>query len=239
MPKDKIRKIIGWISTALILAVAAALIISCVQINQSGSRPFTREVIGLYAGRIAAIGWICLAVVTIGLLIPNQADQMKAIRSEQDLLRRYSSDLPQAKKEQKLRRNCYIAAFVLIALLAVYPVIYFCDLSHFSIANLTDDIIRGLQVTLIPSAMALVLVFLCGRVEKRSISREIAAYQAAGVKPGKAPRRENMDPKRLLAVRCTVLTVAVVFIILGIVNGGITDVLGKAIRICTECIGLG
>ena len=28
-------------------------------------------------------------------------------------------------------------------------------------------------------------------------------------------------------------------ILLGILNGGMADVLGKAIRICTECIGLG
>ena len=26
---------------------------------------------------------------------------------------------------------------------------------------------------------------------------------------------------------------------LGVLNGGMADVLGKAIRICTECIGLG
>jgi hypothetical protein len=29
------------------------------------------------------------------------------------------------------------------------------------------------------------------------------------------------------------------FIVLGIVNGGMADVLNKAIKICTECIGLG
>lgn len=40
-------------------------------------------------------------------------------------------------------------------------------------------------------------------------------------------------------VRGVVITVAVTFIILGIFNGGAADVLGKAVKICTECIGLG
>ncbi|MBO5776665.1 MAG: thioredoxin [Clostridia bacterium] len=43
----------------------------------------------------------------------------------------------------------------------------------------------------------------------------------------------------LLVTRIIVAVVAVTFIALGAVNGGMADVLGKAVRICTECIGLG
>jgi hypothetical protein len=43
----------------------------------------------------------------------------------------------------------------------------------------------------------------------------------------------------VLLVRVIIFAVAVTFIILGIFNGGMADVLGKAVRICTECIGLG
>lgn len=43
----------------------------------------------------------------------------------------------------------------------------------------------------------------------------------------------------LLSARITVGVVAVVFIIVGITNGGAHDVFVKAINICTECIGLG
>ena len=47
------------------------------------------------------------------------------------------------------------------------------------------------------------------------------------------------SPITLWGVRLAVLIVAIVFIILGVMNGGMADVLGKAINICTECIGLG
>ena len=40
-------------------------------------------------------------------------------------------------------------------------------------------------------------------------------------------------------VRCAVAVIGVAFVVLGVLNGGMEDVLGKAIRICTECIGLG
>lgn len=45
--------------------------------------------------------------------------------------------------------------------------------------------------------------------------------------------------KSLGIARITVLCLGVLFIILGVMNGGARDVLVKAINICTECIGLG
>lgn len=44
---------------------------------------------------------------------------------------------------------------------------------------------------------------------------------------------------RLAPARIVILCVAAVFIVLGVFNGGLRDVLIKAINICTECIGLG
>ena len=40
-------------------------------------------------------------------------------------------------------------------------------------------------------------------------------------------------------LRLLILCTAIVFILLGVMNGGAYDVLVKAINICTECIGLG
>lgn len=35
------------------------------------------------------------------------------------------------------------------------------------------------------------------------------------------------------------VTAAVLLIVLGVLNGGARDVFAKAVRICSECIGLG
>ena len=45
--------------------------------------------------------------------------------------------------------------------------------------------------------------------------------------------------KTMLGARLTILVLAVAFIIIGAFNGGMADVLRKAVNICTECIGLG
>ena len=39
--------------------------------------------------------------------------------------------------------------------------------------------------------------------------------------------------------RCLLLAAAIALIAMGVLNGGMRDVLVKAINICTECIGLG
>ena len=45
--------------------------------------------------------------------------------------------------------------------------------------------------------------------------------------------------KRLTLMRAAVFAAAIALILLGVFNGGARDVLVKAVRICSECIGLG
>ena len=49
----------------------------------------------------------------------------------------------------------------------------------------------------------------------------------------------NWEKRAINATRVVVFLIAILFIVLGVRNGGMRDVLQKAIRICTECIGLG
>ena len=55
------------------------------------------------------------------------------------------------------------------------------------------------------------------------------------------PQSLNSTDKAVLlkTARFAILAVALVFIVVGIFNGSANDVLTKAIKICTECIGLG
>ena len=52
----------------------------------------------------------------------------------------------------------------------------------------------------------------------------------------------NTSPEtahRRILIRRVLLVAAVIFVVLGVQNGSMKDVLVKAIRICTECVGLG
>ncbi|MBE6675756.1 MAG: thioredoxin [Clostridia bacterium] len=48
-----------------------------------------------------------------------------------------------------------------------------------------------------------------------------------------------MPKYAIIVVRSVLIAAAVLMIVFGIFNGGMHDVLQKAIKICTECIGLG
>ena len=45
--------------------------------------------------------------------------------------------------------------------------------------------------------------------------------------------------QKTLTLRTAVLVIALALIVLGILNGGLEDVLAKGAAICTECVGLG
>ena len=72
------------------------------------------------------------------------------------------------------------------------------------------------------------------------IKEAIARLAKDGIKV--TPENEDEPPiknRLTLIARCVIPVVAIVFIILGVSNGGMNDVLQKAVRICTECIGMG
>lgn len=72
-------------------------------------------------------------------------------------------------------------------------------------------------------------------------TKEVAAKPAFAWigKSVAAAKKVMAKPAFLWAVRGCIFVPAVVFIVLGILNGGANDVLVKAINICQECIGLG
>ena len=60
----------------------------------------------------------------------------------------------------------------------------------------------------------------------------------SGLKPVMGGRVKNRAPGGKLT-RMVLLIAAIVLIAAGILNGSAGDVFGKAVKICTECVGLG
>lgn len=104
-----------------------------------------------------------------------------------------------------------------------------------------DDVADRLSCFVLPLAAYGALVLLSvimhvlygqGRMAKQgSVSKKTFNVRSA---------KDHMNQSdRLSAIRIVLFGVAVLFIVLGVMNGGWYDVLVKAINICTECIGLG
>lgn len=74
---------------------------------------------------------------------------------------------------------------------------------------------------------------------KKSKKGHSGKDHAASRKVAASPEARRRATVALWSVRGVLLAVGIVFVVLGVLNGGMADVLGKAVRICTECIGLG
>lgn len=67
---------------------------------------------------------------------------------------------------------------------------------------------------------------------------QIKSEKEMNVKPVAKKKAQDVY-SRLKILRIALLVLACVLIIAGVFNGSANDVLGKAVNICTECIGLG
>ena len=253
----RIRLLYGIFLSLLILLVGVLLIRSCVDIYTSGRRPFSPASIAAHYRAIEIPLLLTLCMLTVGIvlaaLFPHDA-RVKPVRDESDLHaamhRRFV--LPPCPKETRLRRVIRITAGTLIAALFVYPTLYFLNPDHFSAHDPNASIRTATVVLLIPTALSLLLASIASLLLKHSYTRELRQAKAEIAEHRASRRTEAPKPTAaehvrftlskksvLLGVRIVLFSVAVLFIVLGILNDGIGDVLGKAAAICTECIGLG
>lgn len=171
------------------------------------------------------------------------------------------------KKEHTLRLISVVVAAVICVAVAVPCCIYLFNLSHFDDIGegLTEDIVSAMNFIIPAALLGLfaigVTTFACYDSLKRELTLTKFAVKKFSKKDKISTASQAAEPKNplqklthqfhllvatkkrrtiaLWLVRGSVLLVAIVFIILGILGDGMNDVLQKAIRICTECIGLG
>lgn len=261
--KIKLLHTAGSILVSVAAVVCAlALIISCVQIYRGGDRPFTPESISAAWNSIAIFVWLFVAlVIACGVLLwlfPLPAKKSKATASPHARLAKVRQRLARKQYADELlaplvRHDHYLktmraSAVIVCTLSAIYPLFYLSDPSNFTSINtqLNAQIIRAVLPAL---GCALIALFFCGAIRLLSdISAERAVAYAKAIMLLPAPaaltkpvgKQSHAIPKYAMFVCQVVLIVAaIIMIVIGVLNGGMNDVLQKAIKICTECIGLG
>lgn len=73
-------------------------------------------------------------------------------------------------------------------------------------------------------------------VKDEELTQNISALRARAADPQKTDPEAK---RKQTAVWRALMILAICFIVMGIFNGSMKDVLVKAIKICTECVGLG
>lgn len=229
---------------------------------------FSREIVGEHLSVLLAPSVIWIIAVIVGFIIAIVVPHTPAVISTNDdiikarTLRRkipsgsgeeYDSERKKLSKINIARIAVwsFCAAFALCA--AIITIVYLSDLSNFPGEDPSAEIL-GLLRTALCWIVASFDLFLCGVIFETVISRkELKILKKLFVLGrGGEPQKDGLPQiaaKKISSIwnsnmfvygmRLAIFSLAVVFIVLGALNGGSADVLKKAINICTECIGLG
>lgn len=258
---QKIFKICLSVLTGL---VAAQFIVQVWWLFLSGGEtPYTVESIAYHFSMIKGYGaWILLVVVG-GIVFPEQAEKTVGLVETEKKIERLKERLPlgyqteEMKKTQKLQKILCWVCFAICAVVSVCIMILMLNTNYE--AAFTGAFFQShteaeklVWVALLSIAM-LGCCSAAAYVNERSRVQELALVKAAiaeNAKKGiKAEKRESAvapskfaflgTEKSVLISRIALGVIGLVFVVAGISNGGMADVLEKAVQICTQCIGLG
>lgn len=254
----KIRLLYGLVLSALLVCTGVCLIVACLSIYRSGNAPFTRESIGAWFSKIAVPVWVTVAAAVGGgvlsLVLPSDEPRLRGIRDGRVQMERLRRRIDIAKCEDQtfvalqrellLRRLLCIVAVVL-SVVSATPLAFHLFSADLFTPALNESVIATTLVALPFLAVTggAVLAYLL--LAAKSVARETALLKSAMAAGAlRNPEEETADngkktARAALVIRLVILGAAILLIVLGILNGGMRDTLGKAIKICTECIGLG
>ncbi len=257
-----VRRIASITLAVITLLCAIAFSVACVQIYRSGDRPFTPESIGA-AWKTVAIFFYLTIILAIGtgalhLLYPAPVRKQKGIafpelrlaKIKARLSRKQYSDkllLPLLKHEIYLK-SMRITAAAICLISAVYPFLYLNNLDNFTSidAQLNAQVLDAVIPSLCFAAAALGYCYAVRLLSDISCERALLYAKSIMLLPAPAAEKKPLGRQEkglptytIFVLRAVIFLAAVGMILAGIFNGSANDVLQKAIRICTECIGLG
>ncbi|MCH5155728.1 MAG: hypothetical protein J1F69_03895 [Clostridiales bacterium] len=263
---EKFRLIYSIFLGLFTAAVGIAIICVAADIYYSGKGTgviYTREIVGERLTKLAIPIIFLIAAIIFGAIFPLY--QVKAKRQPEQTLKKLQAKIPQSgegdefsaaqsayKKAAVIRLVAWLVAIAVCLAGAIATLCYVVNTAHFAGKDITEEIFKLVKNILPWLCAAFAAAIAATVVSGVFASKQVSAAKTMiknGEKTGGAQKSEPKfialikslvdKPAFIWSVRGVIFVIAVVFIVLGIVNGGANDVLIKAINICTECIGLG
>ena len=257
-----IRRIYHILLTAALIAAGLCLIGGALQIFYSGgAQIYTLEKIRSTFRTVSAVVYIALALVVgsfiLELVLPAPKKRkpeknfgliLKGLQQRANLDKCGDKNL--CRTILRLRRKRMVMTVISTVLLglcfAVFMVYAFVAGCYPTLTESAKDpgvLNRGMLQNTVVWAICMAIPFIFGVIAaymtRAGMKTEITLLRqvAMGKKPPEVPARDRS--LRLSILRGAILCVAATLLVLGTLGDGWKDVLGKAVKICTECIGLG
>ena len=248
-----LRRSVGIVLSVLLVVTGVLLLISCVRLYRSGDAPFTRESVGAALRQLAVpLVLSVLGVIAAGVLalvLPVEEVKLRAKMTDEATLARLTQKVgtnEAARKEARVRFTLRAGLVISLVAAVVFSLLCTLNVLRNEAASYNATVLAATVWTAVPFALAGIYAVWISWLCQASVKREIAILRGDSEKSPQTVREcplcgflSTHKKQAMLALRCTLLAVAAVLIVVGILNGGMADVLGKAINICTECIGLG
>lgn len=258
--KKTVKGRIRWTEAAAALTtllLAALLITQCISAYRVGNASdnftsagvrindvYSREIVTVRLSNIAWAFWLWLAALCAAIVqrvLRPQKPQMPVPdpAARLNLLLARVQKTPAMLAEEKQRRLAAVICGAVCALCAVPAALYLLNIANFTSWEL-ESVMGAMLLNVGPWVLlAFVALFARAQVCYKSISREAEAASQAPKLAQPLPKKPTNAGKGRMILRGVLYIAAAALIVCGVANGGMRDVLVKAINICTECIGLG
>ena len=257
-----IRRIYNTITISLILIVGVRFILGCYHIftegKAAGGQIYSRAAV---AGKFAPMAWctyLCLVFVIGSFfmhwfmpaekkkVIPEKNRQLilARLRDKTNMAQLPSEMLRNIKRQAAYRKVHLIIGVSLLGLFSTAFLVYACRPSIWPVmmAEVSGVVVECVNVFLFCLLVPAVYIYFATHFCKISLDKEIELMKEAAKLAPSQNKPAAPAPKKelgILIARYSMMAIAIVFIIYGFANDGVADVIGKAAKICTECVGLG
>lgn len=262
---ELVRRIYTIVLGVFIVAMGIALICVAADIYYSGEgsgKIYTRAIVSAKLKQVAIPLLVLIATIIAGALFPLVETKTK--RPIEETLKKLQRRMPASGEGEKfaeakksydtikiVRLVIWCGALALALACAIASLVYLATATNSAGGNL-KNFMSGLVKTVLPCTIAALAGCIASSYTNGYLAKEQTDRLKTMIRYGS---RETLLPKEielldtakkivshestLWTVRGMALAIGIAFVIVGILNGGATDVLAKAIGICLECIGLG
>lgn len=246
MANKRIHQIYSILLSVVTIIAGICLMVACVGIYNAGDRPYSPEAVKTAFSSIAIPVYLCLVLVIGGFILDGffpapKAKNIPPKQYEAMLAKLYRNATPE-QKNSPARNNRRLHSCISLGLLIVGSGIflsYALNGNNFDTKQVTDSMIKAMYILLPCMAVPFGYSLFTAYYAKASMRKEIEALKAEGCTMKQEGAVENRGAKTLCTVRWAVLCVGIAILVFGFATGGTSDVLTKAVNLCTECIGLG
>ena len=242
--KKKLFLSLRWLTAIAVLCSLTAMGYQCLHLYHSDTKPlFSAEKVMQSMQQTAPLLMCCLAMIVLSVLFHAASSKQNLpvpLSSENRLrlMKKRISSLPaNAQKEEKKRLIAGVLATGGILICIAWCLAFLLNRNTFHSWDL-DQVMENMLLHVIPALiLSGLILYIVSAYCDRSRERECSLLRSISREMSLACPEKKNTPVSIL--RIVLLSAAILFIVLGALNGGMQDLLSKAIKICTECIGLG